>query len=669
MFASEDPATTFTDLDSYLDIPRAAGLWLSPDGRRLVIGAATPDHTRDRFVTALWEISPDGTRPARRLTRSAEGESGAAFTPTGDLVFVSARPHPVTGATTASPWLLPAHGGEARPLATPPGDARGVVISETGTVVFGSPAPSSPEAGEARAAARVSAILHERFPIGFWDHDLGPERTRLFAAGLTGAEQPLPLTDLTGHVGRALDDETAWDLSPDGRTVVTSWAAGEPGGAQRHTLVAIDVATGEHRVLLDDPAYAYDLPRVSPDGTRVAVEVLARATPGEPEDRFLGVVPLTGGALRPLARDWDRWPRSPHWTPDGATLLVTADDHGRAPLWRVDVGTGAIDRLTGDHGTYTDFRVSPDGHWVYALRAAIDSPPSPVRIALDDGSIDPLPSPAETLNVDLRLPGRLEEVTTTADDGTPLRAWISVPHQASADAPAPLVLSIHGGPHLSAKTWSWRWNPWPAVARGYAVLQPDYALSTGYGAEFVRRGWDRRAETPYRDLMTVTDAAQRRPDIDRDRAAVTGASYGGYLANWIAGHTDRFAAIVSHASIWDFDRSAATADLAYLKHGQWAGEPPKDSPHRFAGAITTPMLVVHGDRDRRVPIGNALHLWWDLCARATGDGSGPHRFLRFPDEGHFIEKPNNAKVFYETLFAFLGHHVHGLPWEPPASLG
>ncbi|MFD9890328.1 prolyl oligopeptidase family serine peptidase [Amycolatopsis sp. NPDC059027] len=669
MFATDVAA--FTDLDSFVDIPRVEGLWLSPDGRRVVVGVATPDHVRNRYTTALWEVAPDGALPARRLTRSAEGESGAAFTPGGDLLFVSARPHPlVTGEETGSLWLQPARGGDARLIAAPSGGVRGVVVSETGTVVFGSTTPSSPEAGEARAAAKVSAILHEEFPIRFWDHDLGPERTRLFAAALSGEEAPLGLADLTGHVGRALDDESTWDITPDGRAVVAVWTVAEPGGSQRHTLVAIDVATGERRVLLDDPAHEYHAPRISPDGDQVVVEVERRPTADDPEDRYLGLIPLTGGVIRPLAQDWDRWPRSPRWTPDGEAVVVTADDHGRAPLWRVDVETGAVSRLTGDHGAYTDFRISPDGYWVYALRSAVDSPPAPVRIALDGTSIEALPGPAEALDVGLRLPGRLEEVTTTADDGTPLRAWLALPHEAFADAPSPLLLQIHGGPHMSAKSWHWRWNPWLAVARGYAVLLPDYALSSGYGADFIRRGWERRGDTPFRDLMTITDAVQRRPDIDADRAAANGASYGGYLANWIAGHTGRFAAIVTHASIWDFDTSAATSDLAYFFKQQLCGDgPAKDSPHRSADAITTPMLVVHGERDHRVPIGNALHLWWELSARSKADSSGPHKFLFFPDEGHFIRKPHNVKVFYATMFAFLDHHVHGVPWQRPELLG
>ena len=679
---AEQPAVPFSDLDAYLDLPRVGGLWLSPDGRRLVAGVATPDRKKNRYTTALWEIDPDGARPARRLTRSSQGESAAAFTPSGDLLFVSARPEPdgeTDDETRTALWLQPAGGGDARVLAGPPGGVRGVVVSEAGTVVVGSPLmPSAADAAgdqqirAERKEAGVSAILHEGYPVRYWDHDLGPERTRLLVAGLPLGDAQLDLRDLTGHAGRALDDECSWDIAPDGRTVVAVWTVAEPAGSQRDTLVAIDVATGERRTLADDLDHQYESPLLSPDGTRVAVAVRRRSAPGDPGDCWMGVVPLTGGPVQALTEAWDRWPHSARWTPDGTALIVAADDQGRSPLWRVDAATGHPTRLTHDNGVYTDIQVSPDGRWIYALRSAIDSPPSPVRVPLDGPSaVERLPGPTEALGAGVQVPGRLEEVTTTAADGTPLRAWIALPQQAGANAPVPLLLWIHGGPLGSWNSWSWRWNPWIAVAHGYAVLLPDPALSTGYGIDFVRRGWGAWGDAPYTDLMAITDAAQERPDIDADRTAAMGGSFGGYMANWIAGHTDRFAAIVTHASLWALDQMMATTDASYYWVREMTTEvTDANSPHRFADAVTTPMLVIHGDQDYRVPIGEALRLWWDLLSRSKAqDGSSPHKFLYFPDENHWILKPNHAKIWYDTVLAFLAHHVRGEDWQRPSLLG
>ncbi|GLY92777.1 alpha/beta fold hydrolase [Actinoplanes sp. NBRC 103695] len=720
MLTDADP---FTDLDAYTGLPRVGGLWLAPDGRRLVVGVSTPDRKNTRYVTSLWEVDPEGQRPARRLTRSSEGESAVAFTPGGDLLFASTRPDP-DAAEGEEPrpaiWVQPAGGGDARVLLTPPQGVRGLLVSASGTVLLGS--DLMPSAADAAADAEIrkqrkeggiSAILHAEYPPRHWDQDLGPDRTRLLVTG-----DDADLRDLTGHVGRALEDGTEWDISPDGRTVVSSWASGEAGD-RRVALVAIDVETGERRTLAEDPDLTFEAARFSPDGTSVATMVWTRATPERSMTCWIGVVPLDGGEVRHLTREWDRWPHLGEWTPDGAALIVAADDHGRSPLWRVDVATGEVTRLTTDDAAYTDVRIAPDGRWAYALRSSVGSAPAPVRVALTGSSVgsvlpggaegsalsggaegsllsggaegsllpggaegsllpggaegsllsggavvEPLLGPATAPE----LPGRLTEVTATAEDGTPLRAWLALPHHAGADSPVPLLLWIHGGPRHSWNSWSWRWNPWIAVAQGYAVLLPDPALSTGYGYHFMERAWGSWGGTPYTDLMTITDAAEDRDDIDATRTAAMGGSFGGYMANWIAGHTDRFAAIVTHASLWALDQFAATTDTSDL----WAREMSGDmtganSPHRFVDEIRTPMLIIHGDRDYRVPIGEALRLWWDLQSRSTEPG--PHRFLYFPDENHWILKPGNAKAWYETVLAFVAHHVRGEKWEAPEILG
>ena len=210
------------------------------------------------------------------------------------------------------------------------------------------------------------------------------------------------------------------------------------------------------------------------------------------------------------------------------------------------------------------------------------------------------------------MPGRLEEVLTTADDGHPIRSWLVLPETASADRQAPLLLWVHGGPMGSWNSWSWRWNPWLMAARGYAVLLPDPALSTGYGQEFIARAHRDWGARPFADIMAATEAALARPDIDADRVAMMGGSYGGYMANWMAGHTDRFKAIVSHAGLWVLDQMFGTTDHPMFWRPQF-GDPltspemyEANSPHRHIGQIRTPMLVIHGNKDYRVPVGEAL---------------------------------------------------------------
>ena len=356
------------------------------------------------------------------------------------------------------------------------------------------------------------------------------------------------------------------------------------------------------------------------------------------------------------------------WTPDGSALIVVADEDGRAPVFRIHVATGEVVRLTADDFVYSDLRVSPDGSTVYALRTSYLEPPTPARLSASEPEQSsvalrgPSPMPA--------LPGRLEEIETKAEDGVRVRAWLALPEGASAASPAPLLLWIHGGPLGSWNAWSWRWNPWLAVAQGYAVLLPDPALSTGYGLDFIKRGWGKWGGPPYTDLLAITDAAEARDDIDQTRTAAMGGSFGGYMANWVAGHTDRFDAIVTHASLYALDQFGPTTDASWYWRREMTPEmEAENSPHLAIDQFKTPMLVIHGDRDYRVPIGEALRLWSDLAERAEAeDGTMPHKFLYFPDENHWILTPQHAKVWYQTVHAFLATHVLGEKWETPELL-
>ncbi len=669
----------FTNLDDYLALRRVSGLALSPDGSRLVVSVATLDEKKAAYVNSLWEVDPAGDRPAQRLTWGQKSESDPVFLPDGSLIFTSARPDPDKAPaedTPASLWLLPAGSGEARPLATRPGGIGTVAVArEAGTLVLASATLPSAETVQEDAERRktrkdhkVTAVLHDSYPVRYWDTDLGPDRDRLFVGTLDG-DTPLELRDLTGHVGAAIGSESKWDVSPDGTSVVVSWQQAEAGGSARQVLMLIELKDGSRRVLLDDPSVEYGSPVFSPDASMVAVTRERRSTPDSPPDLRLCVLHLDSGAVHDVAPDWDRWPAStPVWTPDGGALLVTGDDRGRSPIWRIDLDSRTAVRLTGDDAAYTDLQLSRDGGSLYALRASISAPPAPVRIdptAPDQQPIR-LPSPV----ADPTVPGAVTEVLASAADGAQVRGWLVLPAGSSTQDPAPLLLWVHGGPLGSWNSWSWRWNPWLAVAQGYAVLLPDPALSTGYGLAAIKRSWGRWGAESYTDTMAITDAAVARDDIDAARTAAMGGSYGGYLVNWIAGHTDRFRGIVSHAGLWALDQFGPTTDAAYYWRREMTAEMAAQySPHLFVDRIRTSMLVIHGDRDYRVPVGEALRLWAELAERDSNpDGVLQHRFLLFPDENHWVLKPQHAKIWYETVFAFLAHTVEGEPWQTPDML-
>jgi dipeptidyl aminopeptidase/acylaminoacyl peptidase len=693
--STETQLLPFASLDDYIALPRVEGLALSPDGRTVVLTVATLALDRTSYERSLWSVPADGSGSPTRLTRSAKGESGVAFTGSGDILFVSARPDATAekDTETAQVWMLPAAGGEAHAVTRLAGGVSEIAATASGSdaIVIAAGLLASTDSLETDAASRlerktrkITAILHESYPVRYWDHDLGPSEPHLLALDLTGLldtvtltgapvppPEPLPYAanlprprDLTPAPGRSADT-AGQALTPDGRTLIASFQVPEQRSG-RFVIVSIDIETGTKTTLFDEERVDFEVPAVSRDGARIAFVRADFSTPDGPADQELWVANIDGSNARRIAADWDRWPSSLVFDADDESLIVTADHDGRGPVFRIPLHGGAASQLTTDDFGYSDVAVDLASGDLVALRSSWVSPPHPVRISRS-GAVTPLATPAKTPEV----PGSITEVTTVAEDGTPVRGWLLLPDGASPQHPAPLLLWIHGGPLNSWNAWSWRWNPLLAVSRGYAVLLPDPALSTGYGLDFIARGWDAWGAKPFTDLMAITDATEARADIDATRTAALGGSFGGYMANWVAGHTDRFRAIVSHASLWALDQFNGTTDNSRYWQSIFSPQGMTDSsPHHSVRDIVTPMLVIHGDNDYRVPVGESLRLWSELAEHhAAPDGSTPHKFLLFPDENHWVLKPQHAVLWYETVFAFLDQHVNGTHWVRPKLLG
>jgi dipeptidyl aminopeptidase/acylaminoacyl peptidase len=667
------------DLDTFLALPRVDALAATADGSRLVAAVSQPAADGKSFVSALWELDPAGGRPPHRLSRSAKGESSPWMLPDGSVLFVSARPDP-----DASPdddaaedvprlWILPARGGEARMVAAPPAGVDGVAVArDRGTIALATAA--FPRTGsweedakrrEARKEVGVTARLFEHYPIRNWDDWLGPQERRLHVADPpddSPAGGQLQWTELTPAPGRTLD-QAEFTISADGSTVVsTRWTPVDDPTVRFMEVVAF--RGGQERVLAASEAY-FTGPACSPDGSWVVCVREPKSTPEAVADRTLWLIDFESGKERDLLEGFDRWPTCPVWAADSSAVLFTADDGGHTLPFRADIASGRVTRLAGE-GAFTHLCPTDDGR-LFALRSTLAAPPH--AVVMDAAAGEQRPTRIPTPGDGAAPASHLERITVPAEDGTQIGAWLVVPPEASAVAPAPLVLFIHGGPLNSWSGWHWRWNPHLLAAAGYAVVLPDPGLSTGYGIAMTRRGWGRWGAEPYTDLMAVTDAVVARNDIDGERTVAMGGSFGGYMANWIAGHTDRFRAIVTHASLWDLEAFHGTTDFgvwweqefgdAYThpeRYREW-------SPHRFVDRIRTPMLVVHGELDYRVPIGEALALWTDLRRHGV-----PSRFLYFPDENHWVLKPQHARLWYETVLAFLDEHVRDGEWRRPELL-
>src|ERR1700689_268746 len=385
-------ATAFDNLDDYLALPRVAGLAVSADGSRVVTTVAELNDTRTDYVSAIWEVDPAGAKPARRLTRGSNGDSAPAFTADGDLLFVSSRPTAgnADGADKppASLWRLPAGGGEAiEGLSMPGGVSLVRPARGADATVIGSPILASARDVEddrrlrgLRKANNVSAILHSGYPVRFWDQDIGPDEPHLFDA--------TNLRDLTPHPGEALReagfDHAPFDTSPDGQFLVTTWRGTGAQATERSVLVRVDLASGERRVIADDPDADLQHPAISPDGSAIAFSRETISTP-ECAPRMTLKYLRFGDQPRSVADAWDRRPTSLTWSNDGASLIVTADQNGRAPIFAVEMataGSSAVTQLTDDDFAYTDVVAAPGGV-LFALRSSYAALPHPVRIDPD----------------------------------------------------------------------------------------------------------------------------------------------------------------------------------------------------------------------------------------------------------------------------------------------
>jgi dipeptidyl aminopeptidase/acylaminoacyl peptidase len=670
--------------DRFIAMPRLSALKLSPDGKRLVVAVSRPGPEGKEMKTALWQVDPAGKSKPRRITRSAAGESVASFARDGSLLFTSARPDPDVKEDSDNKinalWMLPAEGGEARLLLAPEGGINGVTVAEAAdAIAFG--ADVHPEAkdladdaarGKARRDAGVGALLFDSYPIRYWDSWLAPRQRRLFTAAMpdldSDPETRLDPHDLTGPVSGGTLLESGISISPDGKTLYTTWIDYKDSPRVAEDLVAIDVETGERRYFTHGDA-SYVGPKASPDGKYVACVRCTFGSPDEAMDCTLWLVDLATGEGRDLTPDMDLWPDGPIWAHDSSAIFCTADRDGGVAAIRVDLVGGKVTTLTSS-GAISELCPTPDGSTVYALQSTVTTPPRIVRFdaRTADQSVVELPNGIDEGGIAVR--SRVERLTARAADGTPIRSWLVLPPEATAEKPAPLVVCVHGGPLGTWAGWHWRWNPHLLTERGYAVLLPDPAISLGYGLHMVQRGWGDWGNAPFTDVMAATDAVMaERTDVDKSRTALMGGSFGGYMANWVAGKTDRFRCIVTHASLWDLKPFHGTTDDGVFWERE-IGDPyrqpenyVRQSPAENIGAIKTPMLVIHGEQDFRVPVSEALKLWTDLHRHGV-----EAKFLYFRDENHWILKPQNSRIWYATVLAFLDQYVLDKAWERPALL-
>jgi dipeptidyl aminopeptidase/acylaminoacyl peptidase len=466
---------------------------------------------------------------------------------------------------------------------------------------------------------------------------------------LTPGDRDIPPFSLGGPDG--------YDISPDSKEVCYT-INNDPvlATSTNSDLYTVPITGGEPKRITPNPA-ADEGPLYSPDGKYIAYRSQSR--PGYESDRWqLMVYDRSTGTSRSLTEANDHWVESYSWSPDSTRVLFTTEDRGRQGIHMIPVAGGADRAITSDNMTLDDMQLSPDGKVMVYSGQSGSHPTEIYRVTSAGGTAVQLTHLNDDLLAGYALP-QLEEfaVESNSADKAPVSSFMVKPPGFSANRKYPVLFLIHGGPQGAwGESWTYRWNAEVFAAAGYVVVMPNPRGSVGYGQRFtdeINQDWGGRA---YDDIMAVADHVAALPYADADRMAAAGGSYGGYMVDWMLGHTQRFKALITHAGVYDLrSESGATEELwfpIWEFHGMPWDDPDlysKWSPSTYVKDFHTPTLVIHGELDFRVPYTQGLQLFTALQLQKV-----PSKLLLFPDEGHWILKPQNTVLWYDTFLTWIG---------------
>jgi dipeptidyl aminopeptidase/acylaminoacyl peptidase len=654
--AAERPAhaaARFTAAEM-MKLKRLGDAQLSPDGSLLAFALTEIEVGATKRNSDLWLQPLAGGEP-RRIAADPASDTRPRFSPDGrSLAFLSTREGP------SQVFVLDLAAGEPRKLTSL---ATGVDAFEwlgPGRLAIVSAVFPECGADDACNAAKLaaagkgsSARAYDHLLYRHWDTWSDGRRSHLLSLPLGGGAA----VDLTPGGDDAppfsLGDED-WGVSPDGGEVCVSRKdAKDEAWSTNAELYLVPATGGAPKRISDSPGYDGGC-RYSPDGRLVAYRTQLRA--GYESDRWrLVVYDRASGSRRQLSEDFDRQVDPAVFSADGKTLYFTAEDEGSSPVFAVPVAGGAVTTVLRGAGTLGGLMPTPDGRTLVATQATLTHPTELVRFGVDGKGL------ARVTHVnDERLAGFAlrpgESVSYVGAAQKRVQAWVVRPEDFDPAKKYPLLVLIHGGPQGSwPDGWSFRWNAQVFASAGYVVFMPNPRGSTGWGQAFtddINGDWGGKA---YEDVMRGTDFALTLPGVDETRTAAAGASFGGYMIDWIAGHTDRFKALVTHDGVFDIVAEYGATEELWFPEWEFGGpywSHPEGysrfNPRDYAKNFKTPTLVVHSERDYRVPLEQGLAMFTALQRQGV-----PSRLLVFPDENHWVLKPWNSVRWYDEVIGWL----------------
>jgi dipeptidyl aminopeptidase/acylaminoacyl peptidase len=634
-------------------LKRLADPQVSPDGSQVAFALTEVDLAGGRRNTDLWIAPATGGEP-RRVTSSPASDSRPRWSPDGSrLAFLSTR----EGGSQV--WVLDLSGGEPRrltSLATGADafawvDGRRLLV---GTEVF--PECGADDACNTRklgeAGKPSSARAYDDLLFRHWDAWDDGRRNHLVVAPLDGGaaidltpgDEDAPPFSLGGE---------DWAVSPDGQQACFSRKdRKDEAWTTNADVFVVPTAGGEARRVSDAPGFDGGC-RYGPDGSLLAWRSQQRA--GYEADTWrLVVLDRKTGARRTLTESFDRHVESFAFSPDGRTLYFTAEEAGRSHVFSVPAAGGPVSEVLGG-GSFGDLSVLPDGKGLIGTQVALTRPAEIVRFGADGSGLSRVTRTNDALLAPFSL-RPAESVTYTGAGGRSLQAWIVRPPDFDPARKYPLLVLVHGGPQGAwTDGWTYRWNAQVFASAGYVVFMPNPRGSVGWGQELtddVNRDWGGRA---FEDVMKGTDFAEALPYVEKGRTAAAGASYGGYMVNWIAGQTDRFKALVTHDGVFDLVSMYGSTEELWFPEWEFGGpywaNPEgyaRHNPRDFVKNFKTPTLVVHGEKDYRVPVEQGLAMFTALRRQGV-----PARLVVFPDENHWVLKPANSVRWYDEVIGWL----------------
>jgi dipeptidyl aminopeptidase/acylaminoacyl peptidase len=655
MRAQGPPPFTVEDM---LKLKRISDPQLSPDGTRIayvVTEVSLGDNSRRNQIQFVPPVeqgrSAQGTRPrwspdGKRLAYDAANSSIVIYTPgteTGPLIR--------TLATGASGVMWSPDGKWIAFVSDVFPECNGNVVGD---------ASCNEALLKKQTAAKSKAKLVDNLLFRHWTSWKDGRFSHLFVMPADGSA---PARDLTP--GRAdvppfsLGGPDDYAFSPDSKQIAYAMKTDPVEAISTNSdIFTIDFQTpGAKPAQITTAKGADSGPQYSPDGKYLSWRSQQRA--GFEADKWtLTLLDRATGEKKLVAGDFDRAVDGWAWTPDSKAVYLTVEDDGGVRVYRTELSGGAPKLVLKD-GSNGDVQVSADGKTLLFTRQSLTAPAEIYKSAADGTGVTAVTSiNKEALAAFALKPA--ESVTFEGAGGAKVQAWIVKPNSFKEGQKYPLLYLVHGGPQSAWNDgWTYRWNAQVFASAGYVVFMPNPRGSTGFGQTFTDQISNDWGGKPFDDLMRGVDAAEKLPYVDATRKVAAGASYGGYMMNWFLGHTDRFKAIVSHAGVFNLTSMYGVTEELWFPEWDLGGVPwtnpesyAKWSPHTYAKSFKTPTLVTHGELDFRVPVGEGFQLFTTLQRQGV-----PSRLLYFPDEGHWINKPQNSALWYQTFLDWMGRWI------------